>query len=130
MQETNTVNINKLWKAWAPALLVVLSILFTVSLIRNITLLMAGNAELARAEVELSLKQQENQKLKERLAIVTTEQYKDKLTRDKLGLAKEGETVFIMPEEEVLRQLSPRIKKIEQQALPDSNWRKWLKLFM
>jgi len=130
MQETKTVNINRLWKAWAPALLVGLSILFTVSLIRNVALLMAGNAELARAESELNLKQQANQKLKERLAIVTTDQYKDKLTRDKLGLAKEGETVFIMPEEEVLRQLSPRIKKDEQHTLPDSNWRKWLKLFM
>ena len=130
MQQTKTVNINKIWVSWTPIVLVVLSLFFTGSLIRNVTLFMAGNAELASAQKQLEEKQIETQKLKDRLAIVTTDEYKDKLTRDKLGLAKEGETVFIMPEDEVLINLSPRVKELKDETLPDSNWRKWLKLFL
>ena len=44
-------------------------------------------------------------------------------------MAKEGEIVVILPDEHILRKLAPD-REIEEEVLPDPNWKKWMKLFL
>ncbi len=43
-------------------------------------------------------------------------------------MAKEGEIIIVLPDEEILGTLAPNLEE-EEEALPDPNWKKWLKLF-
>lgn len=70
----------------------------------------------------------ENAKLEEDLVRVKSAEYIEKQLRDKLGLAKEGEIVLVLPDAETLKKLAPKIEE-EEEALPDPPWRKWLELF-
>ena len=66
--------------------------------------------------------------MEQRLAEVKGEEYIEKQLRDNLGLAKEGEIVVVLPDEEILRKIAPSVPE-EEDILPDPTWKKWLKLF-
>ena len=71
----------------------------------------------------------ENETLKKELNLVSSELYVEMQLRDKLGLAREGEIVVSMPEDDVLKRLV-RTNEIEEDVLPKENWEKWLDLFI
>lgn len=71
----------------------------------------------------------EKEDLQERLEEIRSEEFVEKQLRDGLGLAKEGDLVIILPEDEKLRQLVPKMD-FRKESLPDPNWKKWLKLFL
>jgi 2-phospho-L-lactate guanylyltransferase (CobY/MobA/RfbA family) len=73
--------------------------------------------------------QRENRKLKRDLQEKESEEFIEKELRNKLNLAKKGEIVVVLPDEEILRKLAPE-RVEEEEALPDPNWKKWLKLFL
>lgn len=95
---------------------------------RNIlNLLEKGKAiDEARVRVE-ELKGEENALLETKESI-GTDQFIEKEAREKLGLAKPGETVVVLPDEEVLQKLAPGI---EEETLPEKLpvWRRWVELF-
>ncbi|MCL5784073.1 MAG: septum formation initiator family protein [Patescibacteria group bacterium] len=70
--------------------------------------------------------QQQNVELKKRLSQVGTVQFIEEQARDKLNQARPGETVMVIPQEELSKVLGAQQKKIEQ-IIP--NWQQWLKLF-
>ena len=70
----------------------------------------------------------ENEELRINLEIASSEEFIEKQLRDKLGLAKEGEIVVILPDEEVVKRFAPGMDK-EEKITPDPNWRKWILLF-
>lgn len=71
----------------------------------------------------------ENKKLEEDLARVKSEEFIEKQLRDKLGLARAGEVVLVLPDSETLKKLAPKIE-VEEEAIPDPTWKKWAKLFL
>ncbi len=71
---------------------------------------------------------QENEELQKNLEIVKSEEFIEKQLRDKLGMAKEGEIVVILPDAEEVKKFAPRIDE-EEEVLPDPNWKKWIHLF-
>jgi cell division protein FtsB len=73
--------------------------------------------------------QAENDKLAEKLTQAQSPNFIEKEVRDKLGLGKEGESVVVLPDPEVLKRLAPVIP-VEADILPDPNWKKWMKLFI
>jgi cell division protein DivIC len=110
-------------------LTILLLILFATSLVRNVLKFQKVNAKLEKAKEQLSLTEKENTKIKEKLKSVQTEAYMEKQARDKLGLAKEGEIVLVLPDKDFLKSISPSKHQVEVEALPLPNWQKWLKLF-
>ena len=66
--------------------------------------------------------------LEEKLKEAESEFSIEKQIRDKLGLAKEGEIVLVLPPPDVLRKLAPA-DRIEEESLPDPIWKKWARLF-
>jgi len=110
--------------------LFVLAFFLSVSLFRNLLRVRQVNNSLSQSKVILSQLEQENAKLERQLESIKTDAYSEKEARDKLNLAKEGEIVLVLPEEDVLRSLSPRRREEKEHTLPDPNWKKWLNLFI
>lgn len=105
-----------------------LGFLFLLSLIRNISKIAGAEKRISKAQERVEKLRKENKETERRLAEVRGEEYIEKQLRDKLGLAKEGEIVVVLPDEETLRKIAPGIAE-EEDVLPDPTWKKWLKLF-
>ena len=109
-------------------ILIFISILLMVSLARNIIRINNVNQSIKEEEEKVEEIRQENEELKAKLQILRSDEYKERQLRDKLGLAKEGELIVVLPDEEVLRNLAPKHFE-EEESLPDPNWKKWMHLF-
>ncbi|KKS77867.1 MAG: Cell division protein FtsL [Candidatus Woesebacteria bacterium GW2011_GWB1_43_14] len=107
------------------AILLVLSL----SLARNVMRLYRINRAIDDAYSALEELDKKNRDLADQIKFVRSEDYIEKQARDKLGLAKEGEIVVVLPDSETLRKLSPRIERELENEIPLQNWQKWLKLF-
>ncbi len=70
----------------------------------------------------------ENEELQKRLTETQSPVYIERELRDKLGLAKRGEVVVVLPDAEILKRLAPKSSE-EEDFLPDPTWKKWAKLF-
>lgn len=105
-----------------------LGFLFLLSLIRNISKIADAEKRISKAQERVEKLRKENEETERRLAEVKGEEYIEKQLRDKLGLAKEGDIVVVLPDEETLRKIAPGIAE-EEDVLPDPTWKKWLKLF-
>jgi len=109
-------------------LLIFIFLLMLVSLIRNVLRVVESNKRIGKAQDQVEKLKKENEELEEKLAVTRSEGYIEKQLRDKLGLAKEGEIVIVLPDEKILETLAPSLEE-EEETLPDPNWKKWLKLF-
>lgn len=107
--------------------LVVFLILASSSL-KSINRIREGDLLIEKTKVRLEKVNQENQKLTEQLQITESEEFVEKQMRDKLGLAKEGEIIIVLPEAEIVKKLAPTLPKDEEVKLKP-NWQKWLELF-
>ncbi|MBI2103614.1 septum formation initiator family protein [Candidatus Woesebacteria bacterium] len=115
-------------KAYRNLLIVGFAIFLTISLIRNIGGTQGSLERIEKKEREVNKLEEKNRQLKETLEKVQNEAFIEKQIRDQLGLAREGEIVLVLPEDEVLRKLVPKLPE-EEEELPDPIWRKWVKLF-
>ncbi len=106
-----------------------LAVLLTISLARNIIRSRAADNKIEEAKAKLEALKKENQELADKLESVNSDEYIEKQARDKLGLAKEGETVIVLPDEEEIKRLAPERQEGEE-YLPGPNWKQWLKLFL
>lgn len=106
-----------------------LLVFFSFSLFRNITNVKMVEKRIKDKEMEVEKVRQEQAKLERELENAKSEQFMEKQLRDKLGLAKEGEMVVVLPPPEVLRKFAPHYEE-EKVMLPDPNWKKWMKLFI
>lgn len=116
-------------RTYSNYLLILLFILLMISLTRNIFRVLGAGERIERARDRVEKLKKDNEELERKLAEIQSQEFIEKQLRDKLGLAKEGEVVIVLPDEEILRKLAPRQEE-EEETLPDPTWRKWLKLFL
>ena len=109
-------------------ILIILSIILSISLMRNVLRIRNVNDTITEEEVVVADLRKENEELKKELQILGSDEYKERQFRDKLGLAKEGELIVVLPDDETLRKLAPKSLE-EEDSLPDPNWKKWMHLF-
>lgn len=109
--------------------ILILIILVINSLIQGILAVKRSNDKIEEEKRKVAEEQARNDELKKQLQEVNSQSFTEQVARDKLGLAKPGETVLVLPDKEVLKKLAPRLEE-EQDTLPDPNWKKWLKLFL
>ena len=107
----------------------VLALFLLVSTIRNIGRVRSINSAVQAEKDKVEKMKEENATLEAQIAETQGSAFIEKQIRDKLGLAKEGEAIVVLPDAEILKKLAPRTP-IEQNSLPDPNWRKWVKLFI
>lgn len=108
---------------------IVVGILLSVTLVRNILVISSANQKIEKIKNEIADIESKNNHLKVQLEKTSREEFLEEQARNKLGLIREGEVVIVLPDEETLKQFSPKIPE-EEVSLPDPNWKKWLKLFM
>ncbi|RLC32956.1 hypothetical protein DRH13_00545 [Candidatus Woesebacteria bacterium] len=128
MLENITTNIKARLKTYSNIVFMVVSLLMLVSLARNIVKVREAKERLKEKEEYIEKIRGENEELSQRVATFKSEEFIEKQLRDKLGLAKEGETIIVLPDEETISKFAPSDEK-EEEILPDPNWKKWLKLF-
>ncbi|MBU0997986.1 septum formation initiator family protein [Patescibacteria group bacterium] len=104
-------------------------IIVAISLVRNIIRAIDIRNRIKDEEKKVEVLRKEKEELEKKVAEVESDAYVEKQLRDKLGLAKEGEIVLILPEDEILKKIAPILEE-EEDLLPDPTWKKWLKLFI
>lgn len=108
--------------------IILVTLFFGISLIRNVARISKVKKDIKETEGRVEKLKTDNEELRQRLDEVKSQTFVEKQLRDRLGLAKEGETVIVLPEPEVLKKLAPNTPE-EEETLPDPNWEKWYKLF-
>ena len=106
-----------------------LIVLLALSTIRSISSAARVKAQIAAEEAKVAKMQKENAELQERVILTQGQDYIEREIRNKLGLVKNGEVVVVLPDPEVLKQLAPT-KAMDQDILPDPNWKRWVYLFI
>jgi cell division protein FtsB len=109
-------------------LIYVLLILLVISVYKNISKINQIYKRITEKEEDVKKLEEANKDLEEKVQESSNPDYIEKQIRDKLGLAKEGEIVVVLPPPEVLRKYAPVVER-EEENLPDPNWKKWLHLF-
>lgn len=110
-------------------LLLGLVVLLSISLVRNVFKGLETKRGIDKIKENITKLQGENSDLQARLKEAQSGEFIEKQLRDKLGLAKSGEAVIVLPETSVLESLAPRLPD-EEERLPDPTWKQWLKLFL
>jgi cell division protein FtsB len=110
-------------------LMVLVALFLGISLYRNFSNIKRSDERIEAARERVEDLKRENNRLKQELQEKQSEEFIEKELRDKLNLAKEGEIIVVLPDDEVLRKLAPKETE-EEEVLPDPNWKKWFKLFI
>lgn len=109
-------------------LLILFVFLFGLSLFRNILKVNEVKNRIQNEKEKVIKLEEEGKILEEELKKMQGNEFLESQLRDKLGLAKKGESVVILPDPETLKSLVPEIPD-EKDYLPDPIYVKWLKLF-
>lgn len=109
-------------------LILTVVVLLFISLVRNIAKSIQVGNRIKAENAKLEELKNEKSQLEKKLAETQSAEYIEKQLRNKLGLAKEGEIVLVLPDEETLKKMAPEDMEPEE-VLPDPTWKKWLKLF-
>jgi cell division protein FtsB len=107
----------------------VLVLLLFISTIKNIGRVRSINNAVQKEKNKVEKMKEENARLEAQIAQTQGSFFIEKQIRDKLGLAKAGEAIVVLPDVQILKKLAPQTP-VEENSLPDPNWRKWLKLFI
>lgn len=106
-----------------------LILVLTMSVIKNIRRASQIKTEIRTEKTKVEKIKSENAQLEAQIANTQGLEFVEKEIRNRLGLAKEGEWMVILPDEEIVRKLAPKTQ-LDEDTLPDPNWKKWLKLFV
>lgn len=110
----------------------VISLLFllaTLSIVRSIYGLLGKDDAIDEARARVEELKREQVELIELQKEVNSAEFVEREARNRLGLAKEGEVVVILPPEDVLKRLAPPIEELEEYFEEDPIWRRWTKMF-
>lgn len=75
--------------------------LLIISLIRDLWQIKSGFKRIEESNARLAEAESQNKALKEKLNLVSTDEYKEKLIREELNMQKIGEVVAVLPKTEI-----------------------------
>jgi len=111
-------------------LVMILSLVISIKLVKDIIKLKSADKRLIDAGVELLVVQQEQEELKKQLAEAEGRSWWEKQVRNVLKMAKPGEVVVMVPEEVVKEavQVEEAVKAAEDENY--SNFQKWRRVLV
>jgi len=83
--------------------IIVILLLFLIGTARQVIKLNSAKSKIGKAEQKLENLKTENEKLRQEIDFRQTQGFIEEAARNQLGLAKEGETVVILPKVEGVR---------------------------
>lgn len=107
------------------------AILIMVSSIHTGLRLKGRGGAISEAQAELSRLEVKRAELEAIRAGLDSTEFIEQQARDKLGLAREGEVIVVLPPDEELRKLAPREDEIDESFELEKRpiWRQWLNIF-
>lgn len=105
-------------------IILIVGLFLIVNLTRSIWELLGAGDRIKEAENQVAKLRFKNDELKKQLSQVQSPAYLEKMAREKLGLAREGEVVVILPPNS---QQGVGSEPVPEQNIP--NWQKWWNLF-
>lgn len=105
-------------------IIIIIGVVLIINISRSIYDLSTRSQLVNNAHERLMEVQEKNAILREEYRRVQSNEYIEKVAREKLGLGKEGETVYILPKTKIDQ--IPEENK-EENKVPI--WRQWLSLF-
>ena len=110
-------------------LFLILGLILITGFIRDIWRLVHAEERLRNKEKELLRAQQDYQQLQDKSDYYKSDFFIESQIRDKLQMAKPGETVVILPEEFTQEASQEKNTNFINKETELANWQKWLKLF-
>lgn len=107
---------------------ILIAIVLSFSLLGGISKIGSSNQKITDAQNKVDELKQENEELNRQFQIAQSTQFIEQIARDKLGLAKKGEIVVVLPGVDTLRSLAPKLPE-EEFSPPIPNWKMWMRLF-
>lgn len=107
-------------------LIVSLFLIFSIS--RSILGLLQKGKTLDEAKERVDALEEEQAKLLEMREVVESEEFVEREAREKLGLAKPGEVIVILPSDDILRKFAPKFEEeefVEERPI----WERWARMF-
>lgn len=101
---------------------IIAAVLLAVNSFKRILAFKDTSRRVEESEARLDSLKKENEKLKQELQYKLSDEYKEAEIRNKLGLAKPNETIFVIPDEGGKDENGDN-----KRELP--NWKKWWRLF-
>lgn len=101
-------------------LAIIVSVILVVNGTKRIMTFRSNSQKVEEAATKLERLRSENEALKKELDYKKSQEFAESEIRNKLGLAKEGETVVIVPKDDRDKQQVISNKKDEK-----ANWQKW-----
>ena len=108
---------------WLKAVALVIAWLIIISLARDVWRIRKGFGRITESEKRLEAEETRNLELKQKMELVQTGEFREKLIREKLNMQKEGVVVVIMPNKDL-----GEVKALGPQEALVSNWNKWWNL--
>lgn len=115
-------------------LVFIFALLLIVGLIKDSWRLMHADERIKETKEKLARLKEENKQLLEKLDYYQSNEFLEEQIRNKLQMAKPGETILILPEEingkrleEALTSSGQLVDSVVKEEL--ANWQKWLRLF-
>jgi cell division protein FtsB len=109
-------------------LALIVTVLVSANLIKNIARLWRVDDRLDNAQKELAEAREEQQELKDQSGLGDSESANEKEIRDVLKMARPNEVVVVIPEE-VLGSVESHAPELSISQAKESNFRLWLKVF-
>lgn len=110
-------------RGWLKVVVLILAWLIIISLARDVWRIRSGFNRITESQTRLEVEEVRNAGLKEKLGLVMTESYKEKLIREKLNMQREGEVLIVMPKKEGLG-----TNESGETEFVEPNWEKWWNL--
>lgn len=108
---------------WLRATILIISWLIIVSLAQDVWQIRVGFGRITDSQNRLEVEEKRNLELKKKESLLMTDEYRERLIRDKLNMQKGGEVLVVMPRKEFVGQnVGSRV------TAPEQNWEKWWKL--
>jgi cell division protein FtsB len=107
---------------------VVVLILLLITIYRTYGQFNKGMQIVEKSKQEVELLKKEKEELELKVAKTDDPHFADQLLRDKLGMAKEGEIVVVLPPADELAKLAP-VYGEKQEIVEIPNWEKWVRVF-
>jgi len=123
MQVVNRANNKKDKKDWIKGIILIVAWILIFSLAKDLWQLKKGYLRINETKIRLLEEENKNIMLKDKLEMVMTDQYKERIIREQLNMQKVGEVVAVLPKGEYM--FTKEDENTEDSA---ENWEKWWSL--
>jgi len=107
-------------KGWIKGIILIIAWILIFSMARDLSKVKKGYLRIEDSKKRLEAEEKKNSELKEKLSLVMTDEYKERLVREQLNMQKIGEVVAVLPKDGVTME-----NGVENTESSIPNWKKW-----